>query len=111
MTSVPCVVLANRIVFNCDFLLNCLSTQTLVENPMPPTLEALGINHMSVEDRIVLVHAIWDSIPVQQHSALLTEAQKQELQRRLDEHNANPGDVVPWEQIKADTLRRGTTRV
>lgn len=78
---------------------------------MPPTLEALGIDHLSVEDRIVLVHAIWDSIPVQHHPALLTEAQKQELQRRLDEHNANPGDVVPWEQIKADTLRRGTTRV
>lgn len=73
---------------------------------MPPTLEALGINNLSVEDRIVLVHAIWDSIPVQQHSALLTEAQKQELQRRLDEHEANPGDVVPWEQIKAEALAR-----
>ena len=73
---------------------------------MPPTLEALGINHLSVEDRIALVHAIWDSIPVQQHSALLTEARKQELQRRLDEHDANPGDVVPWEQIKAEALAR-----
>ncbi len=73
---------------------------------MPPTLQALGIDRMSVEDRIALALAIWDSIAAEPHPPLLTEAQRQELQRRLDDHQANPDDVVPWEQIKAEALAR-----
>jgi len=73
---------------------------------MPPTLQSLGIDRLSVEDRIALALAIWDSIDAQPHRALLTEAQRQELQRRLLDHEANPDDVVPWEQIKADALAR-----
>lgn len=73
---------------------------------MPPTLQALGIDRLSVEDRIALAVAIWDSIPARSHPPLLTEAQCQELQRRLDDHEANPNDVVPWEQIKAEALAR-----
>ena len=73
---------------------------------MPPTLQALGIDRMSVEDRIALALAIWDSIAAEPHPPLLTEAQRQELQRRLDDHRANPNDVVPWEQIKAEALAR-----
>ena len=73
---------------------------------MPPTLQALGIDRMSVEDRIALALTIWDSIAAEPHPPLLTEAQRQELQRRLDDHRANPNDVVPWEQIKAEALAR-----
>ncbi len=73
---------------------------------MPPTLQALGIDRLSVEDRIALALAIWDSIAAEPHPPLLTEAQRQELQRRLDDYRANPGDVVPWEQIKAEALAR-----
>jgi len=73
---------------------------------MAPTLEALGIDRLSVEDRIALVMAIWDSIDAQPHPPLLTDAQRLELQRRLADHEANPDDVVPWEQIKAEALAR-----
>jgi putative addiction module component (TIGR02574 family) len=66
----------------------------------------LGIDRLSVEDRIALAQAIWDSIPAQPHPPLLTEAQRRELERRLADHEANPGDVVPWEQIKAEALAR-----
>ena len=61
---------------------------------------------MSVEDRIALAYAIWESIAAEPHQTLLTEAQRQELQRRLEDHAANPDDVVPWEQVKADALAR-----
>jgi len=73
---------------------------------MPPTLQALGIDSLSVEDRIALVLAIWESIAAESHPPLLTESQRQELQRRLDDHAANPEDVVPWEQIRAEALAR-----
>lgn len=73
---------------------------------MAPTLQALGIDRMSVEDRIALAAAIWDSIAAEPHPPLLTEAQRQELDKRLADHAANPGDVVPWEQVKAEALAR-----
>jgi putative addiction module component (TIGR02574 family) len=73
---------------------------------MPPTLEALGIDRLSVEDRIAVALAIWESIATQPHPPLITEAQRQELQRRLADHEANLDDVVPWDQIKAEALAR-----
>ena len=73
---------------------------------MPPTLQALGIDHLSVEDRIALATAIWDSIAAGAPPPLLTDAQRIELDRRLADHAANPADVVPWEQVKAEALGR-----
>jgi putative addiction module component (TIGR02574 family) len=73
---------------------------------MAPTLEALGIDRMSVDDRIALATAIWDSIAAEPRPPLLTEAQQLELDRRLADHAANPDDVVPWEQVKAEALAR-----
>lgn len=73
---------------------------------MTPTLQTLGIDRMSVEDRIALATAIWDSIAAEPHSPLLTDPQRQELDRRLADHAANSSDVVPWEQVKAQALDR-----
>jgi len=36
----------------------------------------------------------------------LTEAQKQELDRRLAEMEADPDDVIPWEEVKAQAEAR-----
>ena len=73
---------------------------------MAPTLQSLGIDRMTVADRISLVVAIWDSIPVEAHQPLLTESQGQELDRRIAEYEANPHDVIPWEDVKAEALTR-----
>ena len=73
---------------------------------MAPTLQALGIDRMSIEDRIALVTAIWDSITAEPHPPLLTETQRLELERRLADHAANPEDVILWEQVKAEALAR-----
>lgn len=73
---------------------------------MTPPLQALGIDRMSVADRIALAAAIWDSIAAEPHAPLLSEAQRLELDRRLADHAARPDDVVPWEQIKAEALAR-----
>jgi biotin synthase len=42
----------------------------------------------------------------QPNSPTLTEAQQSELERRLADHVANPDDVVPWEQVKAEARAR-----
>jgi putative addiction module component (TIGR02574 family) len=73
---------------------------------MTPTLNALGIDRMSVPDRIALVGAIWDSIAAEAAATPLTEAERQEIDRRLAAHRANPGAAVPWEQVEAAALAR-----
>jgi putative addiction module component (TIGR02574 family) len=73
---------------------------------MPTTMKDLGIDRLSLEERIALAHEIWESIAAEPHPPLLTESQRQELERRLRDSEANPDDVVPWEQVKADALAR-----
>ena len=36
----------------------------------------------------------------------LTDTQREELDRRLAEHEANPHDVVPWEDVKSSLDKR-----
>ncbi|HBI45929.1 MAG TPA: hypothetical protein DDY78_24195 [Planctomycetales bacterium] len=73
---------------------------------MATPFESFGIDRLSVAERIVLVQQIWDSIAVDPNQVPLTEAQRHELERRADDDDANPGDVVPWEQVKAEALAR-----
>ena len=73
---------------------------------MAATRKELGIDRFSEEERLALRHEIWDSIAAEPGRVHLSDAQRQELERRLAEHEANPDDVVPWEQIKAQALAR-----
>jgi putative addiction module component (TIGR02574 family) len=73
---------------------------------MIPTFESLGINRLTVAERITLVQQIWDSIEAEAEQAPLTEAQKREIDRRLAAHEANPGAAIPWEQVEAEALAR-----
>lgn len=73
---------------------------------MSVSAQALGIDRLSVEDRLRLVQEIWDSIAGEVERAPLTEAQRQEVDRRLAAHEANPAAAVPWEQTEAEALAR-----
>ena len=68
---------------------------------MPPTLQSLGLDRLPRADRLALVQALWDSIAAEVPPPLASEAQRQELERRADEDDAAPDDVIPWEQVKA----------
>ena len=73
---------------------------------MSPTLQALGIDKMTVEERIALVQEIWDSVALEGAQIPLTEAQKQEFASRLTAYEANPRLAIPWEVVKAEALAR-----
>jgi putative addiction module component (TIGR02574 family) len=73
---------------------------------MSPTVQSLGIDQFPREQLIVLVQDIWSLIAVEPHQPFLTDSQRGELKRRIAEDNANPDDVVPWEQVKAQALTR-----
>jgi putative addiction module component (TIGR02574 family) len=73
---------------------------------MSPTLQQLGLDRLSVEDRIALAQALWDSVAQEVEQAPLTEGQRKELERRLADSIARPDAVTPWEEIKARALAR-----
>ena len=73
---------------------------------MPPTLQELGIDRLSADDRLALAEAIWDSVIQEAEQTPLTEKQRQELERRLADSIARPNAVTPWEVIKARALAR-----
>ena len=73
---------------------------------MGQALHALGIDSMSVEDRIALVKDIWDSVAIEAGLLPPSTAEKAELDRRLAEDDENPNDTVAWETIKNEAQSR-----
>jgi len=61
---------------------------------------------LSVQERIRLVQAILDSIAAEQVHPDLTDFQKQKLDRRIDDSEANPDHVLTWEEVKASVKAR-----
>jgi putative addiction module component (TIGR02574 family) len=59
-----------------------------------------------VAQRILLVEEIWDSIAAEAEQLPLTEAQKQDLQRRLAAYQANPNAGSSWEEVRARLQER-----
>lgn len=64
---------------------------------------------LSTAERLELVEELWDSIAAEaEHNAdvlPLTDAQKEELDRRIASHRADPSRVEPWEEVRKE-LRR-----
>jgi putative addiction module component (TIGR02574 family) len=73
---------------------------------MSSLLATLGIDHLTVPQRIQLAHELWDSVAAEGEALPLTAAQKDELDRRLASLEANPANVVPWEEVEARALAR-----
>lgn len=61
---------------------------------------------LSVEERLQIAEALWDSVAADTEDPPLTDAQRQEIERRLADHRANPGQGVPWEEVRARALER-----
>ena len=61
--------------------------------------EILGL---SVDERIRIVEAIWDSIAASPDLLPLTDAQRQELDRRLADYQAYPEDTRSWGEVRDD---------
>ena len=73
---------------------------------MSVSLKSLGIDRLSVEERLALVEDLWDSIAGESAAMSLADVQRAELDRRLADHEANPNDVVAWEDVNASITIR-----
>jgi putative addiction module component (TIGR02574 family) len=68
---------------------------------MPTTMKELGLDRLPAEDRLALAEELWDSVAAHPESVPITEAQRQDLQRRLEAFRDNPKAGSPWEEVKA----------
>jgi putative addiction module component (TIGR02574 family) len=67
---------------------------------MSPGIKSFGIDQLTVAQRILLVEEIWDSILDEAEALPLSDAQKQDLQRRLAAYEADPKAGSSWEDVK-----------
>lgn len=73
---------------------------------MTPTIQDLGIDRLSAEDRLRLIGEIWNSLSPDELTSI-TEGHREEIDRRLAAADANPAAGKPWEEVRA-RLRGGT---
>ncbi len=59
-----------------------------------------NILNLSVSERIQLVEDIWDSIAEIPEAVLLSDQQKQELERRLAVYRKAPEEGSPWHEAR-----------
>jgi putative addiction module component (TIGR02574 family) len=69
-------------------------------------LSAAEALQLSVPERIQLVEDIWDTIASVPEAIALTPAQREELDRRLEDHRLNPATGSPWDDVRERILKR-----
>ena len=68
---------------------------------MPNDLAALGLDKLSVQERLDLIETLWDSLPDQVEMQEIPAWHLVELAKRRGEANANPGAGRPWCDVLA----------
>ena len=67
----------------------------------------IDIANLSAEERLRLLEELWDSLSATPEAVPLTNAQREELDRRLDELDRDGPVGIPWEEV----LRRIRSRI
>ena len=62
---------------------------------------------LPVAERIRLVEAIWDSIAAAPDTLQLTDAEREELDRRWNAYESDPSLGSPWAEVRARIQRNG----
>jgi putative addiction module component (TIGR02574 family) len=73
---------------------------------MSTLMSSLGVDRLSPAERVQLVEEILDSLDANREPPPLTDAQRQELDRRLAILEANPAGASAWEEVEARVLAR-----
>ena len=74
---------------------------------MPPTLAELGVDKLSIEDRLSIAHALFDHVHDEMEADTeLSPELKAELDRRLALADADPNRGTPWEEVRARVRAR-----
>ena len=61
---------------------------------------------LSVEQRLDLISCLWESIPDSAEASPVPDWHREEVERRLEEADANPGAAIPWDQVRKRLLEK-----
>lgn len=68
--------------------------------PVPPP----GFDDLSVEEKVDYVQSLWDRIVVHPDDVPVPDWHRRIVNERLAAHRADPGAVVPWEDVRTELL-------
>ena len=68
---------------------------------MHATAKSLGIDRLSLAERVLLVEEIWDSSAAEAEALEVPQSHKDELDRRLAAYDAEPPAGSSWEDVKS----------
>lgn len=73
---------------------------------MPVSMKSYGLDQLTPDERIELTQELWDSVAAEPDQVPMTQAQQEDLQRRLEEYADDPKAGTPWEEVKASLRGR-----
>lgn len=68
---------------------------------MHRSIQELGIDRLSVADRIALAQEIWDSVAESVQNTAPSAVEAAELDRRLAEDDSSPDAAIDWQRIRS----------
>lgn len=68
---------------------------------MSVSIESLGIDRLSVQERLVLIDQIWDTLPENVSPEEVPAWHLPYLAKRRADAEANPGEGKPWREALA----------
>ena len=60
---------------------------------------ALNIDSLSPKERLRLIEELWESLSESPETITLTDAQREELDRRLDDLERSGPEGIPWDEV------------
>ena len=69
---------------------------------------ALNIGDLSPEERLRLIEELWDSLTQKPGTIPLTNEQREELDRRLDDLEQSGPMGIPWDEVLQQIRSRAT---
>jgi len=65
----------------------------------------MDFSRLTVAERIQLAEDLWDSLADAPEVLAVTDAQRAELDRRLEAHRTDPDATIPWESLRQQLLQ------
>ena len=74
---------------------------------MPTMMASLGLDKLTADEQAQLLLELQEKLARERSApGPLTDSQRAELKRRLEDIEANPDDWIPWDEVRAEVKRR-----
>jgi putative addiction module component (TIGR02574 family) len=84
----------------------CSVSGPAADSPMMSNALRRELFKLSTAEKLELVEELWDSIPEKDEALELTAEQREDLDRRLAEADADPDGGMPWEEARERIRQR-----